>query len=993
MLAEDRIVAWFRPLRERRLRRKRFAPAATAPVETSPAESSRLGVVYMSGDELSYLKLTPALLMSRWRILRDKLNSHSVGLLHRMANAPNDATLETWFHGLYEAEKRADVTLWHPLQLGLEQGTPSFRPESGLNVRVNTAEEQQQCLAAWHIRRWLVAMMSTAGHSQDTGINLVDIAMRLEREGLAAATVFYLIQNKYDNNDNNRPSQTPYDKGELNQRNKLCRLLEAVAPGVRAFNLQNWTPFGFKAGGLTGMDLVHEESLRLTTMLLLDRNATVHDLDAFMRDVRQALSDPDVVIVIPGRSTTNTLTPLGQGSQMVEEGHRSFLRGFLTLLGGSVGESVGTGWGNLLASFYGRAQRAMVDLRTPKMPLTSRMQRGASFLLKTEGLIGFTPHAVGISEDTWAVSQTTHSAAALGHKPRFLLSQALWHKIRETWSHSEWLASFPRWSGGFLQMMHDPLMQRINDFGPATIFAKELRAQSGRNFLSAPFALFNILVMPLAIMLDVTPFVQILIVLWNFGFILNQILTVHGLSTQLESSGFYRPPALLGALTGLLLLTRPGWQPYAPAAVLLGFLAGGFVIGFSRWLFNRVRDTLLFGPQLVLHTLGQLVRQSLEFVVSGASPEDAKSVNMAFRIWAGPREDRPLDRFGHLINLRTVVWVVGVSSLVLNVIALANLDMLNVLLLLPSLLFSVSLVLGPFLMTPKVGTTIGKRVLFPQVLGWLTALGFYTCVSLLVAQGGRTAWLAGLVLACASALFLRQGLRYLFYRRRLQRGVRKLQDLLTQAGFSLGDAGKLAQQLLPHTTSEPAKLTTELERAKIPATAHPSIVDLAHRRLGPLLRQPAVVAQQAPFAQNRWVSEFRRSGALASFVLAWFFIVPVPGLFVFTAGQYRFTLSLGTILSVVAVAVALAVAGAWTGVFIQWLHRRGLGQRGLSAKIEEAYRRFIARSNATGQLAPADVAGHYAAFTDIQTYMEQRSYAYAQRLLTNVEQRLATRDA
>jgi hypothetical protein len=62
----------------------------------------------------------------------------------------------------------------------------------------------------------------------------------------------------------------------------------------------------------------------------------------------------------------------------------------------------------------------------------------------------------------------------------------------------------------------------------------------------------------------------------------------------------------------------------------------------------------------------------------------------------------------------------------------------------------------------------------------------------------------------------------------------------------------------------------------------------------------------------------------------------------------------------------------------------------LSAKIEEVYRRFIARANATGQLAPADVAGHYAAFTDIQTYMEQRSYAYAQRLLTNVEQKIGS---
>src|SRR6185295_14479021 len=138
------------------------------------------------------------------------------------------------------------------------------------------------------------------------------------------------------------------------------------------------------------------------------------------------------------------------------------------------------------------------------------------FQMQCEGLIGFIPHAVGISEDTWAVSQTAHNAIALGHRTKFLVSQAIWHKIRETWSHSEWLASFPRWSGGYLQMMHDPMMQRINDLGSKSIFCKEVRANSGRNFLMAPFALLNIMTMPLAIMLDLTPFVQILLLLWNF---------------------------------------------------------------------------------------------------------------------------------------------------------------------------------------------------------------------------------------------------------------------------------------------------------------------------------------------------------------------------------------------------------------------------------------------------------------------------------------------
>src|SRR5204862_362185 len=92
----------------------------------------------------------------------------------------------------------------------------------------------------------------------------------------------------------------------------------------------------------------------------------------------------------------------------------------------------------------------------------------------------------------------------------------------------------------------------------------------------------------------------------------------------------------------------------APALMILGALTGGFAVGLSRWLYTRVRDLLLFGPQLVLHALGQVFRQSLEFVVSGASPEDARSVNMAFRTWAGPREDRPLDRFSSSMNLKTV---------------------------------------------------------------------------------------------------------------------------------------------------------------------------------------------------------------------------------------------------------------------------------------------------------------------------------------------------
>lgn len=986
------IAMWFESDLLAALRRKR--PSASPGKLREKLErvrqekSATLGVVYMSGDDLSYLKLTPALLMSRWRILRDRLDSDGIRLLFQMAECPADAELEAGFKWLYETEKTADVTLWHPMQLS-SPGEPScLGAEAGLRIAVPNEEQRQRLLQAWHLRRWLVTMMSTAGHAQDTAINLVDIALRLAQEGWAEQTVFYLIQNKYDNNENNRPVQTPYHQGELGQREKLARLLCAVAPGLRAYSVQNWTPFGFKAGGLTGMDLVHEEALRLTTMLVLDRNANVHDLDALMQDLARALTDPDLVIVIPGRGTTNTRTPLGQGSQMVEEGHRSFLKGLMGCLGGTASESVGTGWGNLLGVLYGRVQRAMVDPITSKMPLTSRMRRGSSFQVRTEGLIGFTPHAVGISEDTWAVSQAMHNSIALGRRVKFQLSQAIWHKIRETWSHSEWLASFPRWSGGYLQMMHDPLMQRINDFGPASVFAKEVRANSGRNFLTAPFALLNIVLMPLAIMLDVTPFVQILVVLWNFGFIMNQILTVHGLNTYLESSGFYRLPALVGAggaaIGGLLL---PSTQAYGPALTAAGFLVGGFFPGLGRWLYNRVRDMILFGPQLVLHALGQVVRQSLEFTVSGASPEDAKGVNMAFRAWAGPREDRPHDRFANLINLRTIVWVVGLLSVLLNIFALSNLDMLNVLLLLPSLLFSVSALVGPFLMTPKVGSRIGQWIALPKLLGWITSLAFYTCVSLLI--GHSAVWRGlGAVLFCGLlGLLLWRALRYGRFHRRLSLLGRQVSGVLLATGTEPKAAEALAVQVLQNG-SDPMKVQPVLNQGGVPAEHQVTVMKLVEEKVAPVLRAPILALERGRLARSRSWDAYARSLVLSLFVLLWFFIVPVPGLFVFTAREYRICIELSTIVTGLSWGIGLTLVSYWIGLWIENVYRSGRKGAGLTGQIHLAFLDFR-RGQEKNRFAAHEVSSLYALFTDAQTYLDQRSYEYARRVLAAIRAKLS----
>src|SRR2546425_1571997 len=52
------------------------------------------------------------------------------------------------------------------------------------------------------------------------------------------------------------------------------RLFMEVAPGSRAYSINDWTPFGFKAGGLVGMDLVYEETMKLTNMLVRSEEHT-----------------------------------------------------------------------------------------------------------------------------------------------------------------------------------------------------------------------------------------------------------------------------------------------------------------------------------------------------------------------------------------------------------------------------------------------------------------------------------------------------------------------------------------------------------------------------------------------------------------------------------------------------------------------------------------------------------------------------------------------
>ena len=985
-LFEENLVSIISRLRTGRFKGNASEKAVPADSDSKIPADAKLGVVYVGGDDVGHLKLTPELLMDRWRLLDENLGAKGPANFQSGLEKLDRDELRNWFSLLYDLEQKSQVTLWHPEQLRCEADPGKLVGHERLEIVCADESERQNILKAWMIRRWLVSMMSSAGHSQDTSIDLVEIAGRMGEESLGARCVFYLIQNKYDGREDNRPVQSNYQKGELALRDKLAELLEWMAPGAKAVSLQNWTPFGFKSGVMTGMDLVFEESLKVSSMLVLDRNATVADMDNLMLDIKESMANPDQVISITSRGTTNTLTEIGKGSQLIEEGHRSFLRGVMSWLGGRASEGVGTGWGNLLANTYGRVQSAMVDSRSQRMPLTSRMQRGSSFALRTEGLIGFGPHAVGISEDTWAVSQTAHNISAMGGTVSFTTSRAFWHKIRETWSHAEWPAAFPRWSGGYLQMMHDPIMQRINDFGPASVFSKEVRANSGRSFLMVPFALVNILLLPLAILLDVTPFVQILVVLWNLGFVMNQVLTIHGLSVSLETSGFSRILGGLGAmLGGALSIASDGGIGMLPFAVTVGLLYGGFFVGINRWLYSRLRDVMLFGPQLVFHTLGQWMRQTIEFVASGAAATDAEGVNMAYRVTAGPREDRPAAQYPHFINLRTIFWLIGVPSIVLNLISLSRLDMFNTLLLLPSLLFSVSLVMGPFLMAPKSGLAIGAWTFLPRIAGWITVAAGLMVTSMMIAGEGLVPWLGmiGLIGVVVGLLWVPG--KFLLFHRRMNGALDRCERTLGQ--FDLSDAQKseCLSALKGFRFSELKEHFNKGGIQKSDQSLRGGIDSLA--RL--LSKLKSGVSKPINRWNPRWMCEYRRSLLVAFGVLVWFFVVPVPGLFVLSAGEYKTSLSLQGILGGLSFVVCLTLIGLGLSRLLQRRDRGELIGKGLRQRSDALMSRLHGSQGAGRDLSPRVVSEICGDFVEYFVFLDQESYAYARRVLERIERRFA----
>ena len=336
------------------------------------------------------------------------------------------------------------------------------------------------------------------------------------------------------------------------------------------------------------------------------------------------------------------------------------------------------------------------------------------------------------------------------------------------------------------------------------------------------------------------------------------------------------------------------------------------------------------------------------------------------------------------------MWGVGLPSVILNLIALANLDMFNVLLLLPSLLFSVSAMIGPFLMKPREGNTIGNRVVLPKALAWAASLVFFTFVSMLIASGGGYNFLGGGLFLVIAGFLLWRAARFAWHRMALRRGEVRLKTLLQRCGLDEDTVGPLQAQLIQNA-ADSSKVGSLLDDAEVQSDNRPKIERLIQRKILPARRNPTELMKRSIWANNRWLGEFKRSFSLSFFVLLWFFIVPVPGLFVFSAQNFNISMPLNIIMPSIVGSVFVILAGYWLGRLIQWFDRSGARESSLHARAAKAFRSFQQIASQPTGFTDQEISAIYARFIDLKIYLDQGSYAYLRGSLESIESMLATK--
>jgi hypothetical protein len=249
-------------------------------------------------------------------------------------------------------------------------------------------------------------------------------------------------------------------------------------------------------------------------------------------------------------------------------------------------------------------------------------------------------------------------------------------------------------------------------------------------------------------------------------------------------------------------------------------------------------------------------------------------------------------------------------------------------------------------------------------------------------------WIVAALFCLPFGFLAQHALRYATFRRAGARLNARLVALLRSAGIKEEVLSKLANQVL-QSAAAPSKVRPLLQSAGLAVEQRSEVMKLIEGEAGPLLRRPLEALQSGRFSNSRFASTYTRSLILSLFVLLWFFIVPVPGLFVFAAREYRISVELSTILTGLSIGITFALISYWIGLLIQRFELSGLAGSGLAEEIQMCYRQFQERLRARTQLSDHETSSLYALFTDAQTYLDQHSFEYVRRCVEAIKHKLA----
>jgi hypothetical protein len=203
----------------------------------------------------------------------------------------------------------------------------------------------------------------------------------------------------------------------------------------------------------------------------------------------------------------------------------------------------------------------------------------------------------------------------------------------------------------------------------------------------------------------------------------------------------------------------------------------------------------------------------------------------------------------------------------------------------------------------------------------------------------------------------------------------------------MSEARLLAQHLVRGLGGEVERSRAALQKTVLSAEHQADLMRRLQDQVWPFLKRPLTDLQAQRFANPRFICEWRRSFVQGLFTFVWFFVVPMPGLLILTfPGGYRTWNLLSSVLLSAATALGVVFAAGILSLLLECWEKHRLIGLGLVASTEAEYRSFRSLAGQPGKLTPVDTAHLYAMFTEVQTYFDQRSYAYARGALGRIKQ-------